>query len=620
MHCAQKVIDQLYWVGGSDRRLAMFENIYPIPRGISYNAYVWLDEKTALLDTVDHAIGELFFANLCHVLQGRPLDYLIVNHMEPDHCATLATLCQRYPETKIVCNAKSAKMIGQFFATDLHDRFQIVSEGDTLSLGEHTFTFFMAPMVHWPEVMVTYEAKTKTLFSADAFGTFGALGGNLFADELDFSHEWLSDARRYYANIVGKYGTQVQALLKKLSSVEVQLLCPLHGPVWRKNIAWYMDKYQQWSAYQPEEISAIILYGSIYGHTENAANILAAKLAQGGLQNIAMYDVSNTHPSVLVAETFRASHIALLCPTYNAGLYPPMEQYLTALAAHNVQNRTFALAQNGSWAPTAENGMRKLLTEMKNITILEESLTLHSALQEAQESALSAMADALLQSIQTQRSSQTSATTTDLPIDGKAFHTLSYGLFVLTAKDGEKDNGCIVNTVLQATSQPNRITVTVNKQNETQRMIAKTGQFNVSVLTTDVPFSVFQHFGFQSGQAVNKFENRSDPRSENGLRYIAEHANAFFSAKVTETIDCGTHTLFLADVTEAQVLASTPSVTYAYYFEHIKPKPQPKTDDKPKRGYVCKICGYFHETETLPPDFVCPICKHGAEDFEPVGF
>ena len=400
MHCARKIIDKLYWIGGSDRRLALFENAFPIPRGISYNAYLLKAEKTVLFDTVDQSVAGVFFEGLAHVLDGSPLDYVVVHHMEPDHAATLGELCMRHPETQIVCNAKSAQMIRQFFAADLESRFQLVAEGDVLSLGGHQLSFVMAPMVHWPEVMVSYEHTTGTLFSADAFGTFGALSGNLFADEVDFRHEWLPDARRYYSNIVGKYGVQVQALLKKAAGLDIRLLCPLHGPIWRKDIAWFVEKYQRWSSYTPEEQAAVIIYGSIYGHTENAAQLLAGKLAECGVRNIAMYDAANTHSSNLIAEAFRASHIALLSVTYNAGIFTPVENLLSAMAAHNVQSRTVALAQNGSWALSAEKGMRAWFEKMKNIQILEPVLTVHSALNPEQETEVEAMAAAIYASMQ----------------------------------------------------------------------------------------------------------------------------------------------------------------------------------------------------------------------------
>lgn len=399
MYCTKKIYEDLYWVGGNDRRLALFENIYPISRGVSYNSYVLLDEQTVLLDTVDRAINDLFFENLEHVLAGRTLDYVIVNHMEPDHCASLAELVLRYPEIKIVCNAKTLGIIRQFYRFDADSRALIVKEGDTLSTGKHTLTFVMAPMVHWPEVMVTYDTTDKTLFSADAFGTFGALNGNLFADEVNFETEWLDDARRYYTNIVGKYGPQVQALLKKAAGLEIRMICPLHGPIWRENIGWFLDKYQHWSSYTPEDQSVVIAAGSVYGNTMNAAEILAGMLADRGVKNIKLYDVSNTHPSVLVSEAFRCSHLVFAGSTYNNGIFTPMETVLLDLAAHNLQNRTVALIENGTWAPVSGKLMRELVAKMKKTQILEPSITLRSSLKEEQLSALEALADAIAQSL-----------------------------------------------------------------------------------------------------------------------------------------------------------------------------------------------------------------------------
>lgn len=399
MYCTKKIYEDLYWVGGNDRRLALFENIYPISRGISYNSYVLLDEQTVLLDTVDRAINDLFFENLEHVLAGRTLDYVIVNHMEPDHCASLAELVLRYPEIKIVCNAKTLGIIRQFYRFDADSRALIVKEGDTLSTGKHTLTFVMAPMVHWPEVMVTYDTTDKTLFSADAFGTFGALNGNLFADEVNFETEWLDDARRYYTNIVGKYGPQVQALLKKAAGLEIRMICPLHGPIWRENIGWFLDKYQHWSSYTPEDQSVVIAAGSVYGNTMNAAEILAGMLADRGVKNIKLYDVSNTHSSVLVSEAFRCSHLVFAGSTYNNGIFTPMEIVLLDLAAHNLQNRTVALIENGTWAPVSGKLMRELVEKMKKTQILESSITLRSSLKEEQLSALEALADAIAQSL-----------------------------------------------------------------------------------------------------------------------------------------------------------------------------------------------------------------------------
>ena len=396
MYCVKKVKEDLFWVGGTDRRLAMFENAYPIPRGVSYNAYVLLDEKTVLFDTVDWAVAGQLYENLAKVLGDRSLDYIVVDHMEPDHAATLGQVAEKYPEAKIVCNAKTVGIIKQFFDFDIDSRAVIVKEGDTLSTGKHNLTFVMAPMVHWPEVMVTYDTTDKTLFSADAFGTFGAMNGNLFADEVNFERDWLDDARRYYTNIVGKYGAQVQALLKKAAGLEIAVLCPLHGPIWRKDIGWFVDKYQTWSTYMLEEQGVMIACASIYGHTEQAAEVVANRLAQHGVRNIALYDLSHHHVSEMVSEAFRWSHLVLASATYNNGLFTPMENLLLDLKAHNFQNRTVALMENGSWAPQAGKLMREAVDGMKNMRILEPSITIKSASGEDQRPALEALADAII--------------------------------------------------------------------------------------------------------------------------------------------------------------------------------------------------------------------------------
>ena len=613
MYCVKKVQDDLYWVGGSDRRLALFENVFPIPRGVSYNAYVLTDEKTVLLDTVDKAVSGVFFETLGHVLAGRPLDYAVVNHMEPDHCATLAELVLRHPETTIVCNAKALAMIKQFFTFDIDSRVKVVKEGDTLETGAHALTFVMAPMVHWPEVMVTYDAASKTLFSADAFGTFGAIDGNLFADEVNFETEWLDDARRYYTNIVGKYGTQVQALLKKASAIEIATICPLHGPVWRRNVGWFIEKYQKWAAYSPEDEGVVIAYASVYGDTENAASILAGKLADAGVKNVKMYDVSVTHPSVIVSEAFRVSHLVFASTTYNAGIFCNMETALLDIAAHNLQNRTIALIENGSWAATSGKLMADILGGLKNCTILENKVSLKSSLKDNQLADLDAMCAAIVSTMPGLQKPDAPAAALN---DQAAMFKLSYGLFVLTAREGDKDNGCIVNTVSQLTDKPKRVTVAVNKANYTHDMILRTGAFNASILTQDAPFELFKYYGFQSGRDVNKFEGADMPRMANGIVYVNGFTNAVIAAKVTQAIDCGTHTLFIAEVTELKSLSNDRSVTYQYYFDHIKPKPAPAPAEK--KGFVCKICGYVYEGDTLPEDFICPLCKHGAEDFEPL--
>ena len=399
MYCIKKIKDDLFWVGGTDRRLTLFENAFPIPRGVSYNAYVLKDEKTVLFDTVDNAIGDQLFENLEAVLEGRTLDYVIVNHMEPDHASTLSEVVRRYPEVKIVCNAKTVAIIKQFFDFDIDSRAVIVKESDTFCTGKHTYTFVMAPMVHWPEVMVTYDMTDKILFSADAFGTFGAMNGNIFADEVNFERDWLDDARRYYTNIVGKFGASVQTLLKKAAGLDIQMICPLHGPVWRENISWYVDKYLTWSSYAPEERAVMIAYGSIYGNTENAANILACRLADRGVRNIAVYDVSSTHPSVLVSEAFRCSHLVFASVTYNGGIFTNMERVLGDLKAHALQNRTVALMENGSWGLIAAKQMKEIISTMKNMEILEPSLSIKSSLKKGQEAEIDAIADAIAASV-----------------------------------------------------------------------------------------------------------------------------------------------------------------------------------------------------------------------------
>lgn len=399
MYCTKKITSDLIWLGGSDRRLALFENVYPIPRGVSYNAYLIQDEKTALLDTVDQAIAERFFENLEHALQGKPLNYVIVNHMEPDHAATLGTVLSRYPEATVIGNAKTLPMIKQFFPMEVEGRFQAVKEGDTLSLGRHELTFVMAPLVHWPEVMMTYESSEKLLFSADAFGSFGATGGNLFNDELNFDRDWLDDARRYYGNIVGKYGLQVQAALKKLSGLDIAMICPLHGPIWRSDLDYLLDKYDKWSRYEPEERAVAVLYASMYGDTENAVNLLAAGLADGGVKNIAMHDISSTHVSTLISEVFRCSHLVLAAPTYNNGVYPAMATFLHDMKALGLQNRTVALVENGSWAPVSGKLMREMLGELKGFQVLEPVVSLKSALKDSSLESLFQLRDRILDSL-----------------------------------------------------------------------------------------------------------------------------------------------------------------------------------------------------------------------------
>ena len=398
MYCTRNVSDSVVWVGASDRRLALFENLFPIPRGVSYNSYLILDEKTALLDTTDASVTRQYLENVSHSLNGKPLDYLIINHMEPDHCANIAELLLRYPHLTLVGNAKTFAFVSQFYDLDLTGRTLTVKEGDTLCLGSHTLHFFLAPMVHRPEVKVTYEETEQILFSADAFGSFGALNGHLFADEVNFDRDWLDDARRYYCNIVGKYGIQVQAALKKLSALSIRTICPLHGPVWRENLEYLLSKYDLWSRYVPEDNAVAIFYASMYGDTENAANILAAGLAEGGIKNIALYDVSVTVVSVLIAEAFSCSHLVFAAPTYNNGVYPAMYNFLHDMGALSLQNRTIGLIENGTWGPVSAKQMQQLFSEMKQMNVLEPVVTVKSSVKEDSLAALCALKDRILAS------------------------------------------------------------------------------------------------------------------------------------------------------------------------------------------------------------------------------
>ena len=620
MYCTRKVLDDLIWVGADDRRLPFFEGVYGVPDGVSYNSYLLLDEKTVLFDTVDKAVYGVFLENLAHELNGRPLDYLVVHHMEPDHAATLELVLQRYPEATVICNAKIKTMLAQFFPMDLSNRVRLVKEGDTFSSGRHSFTFVMAPMVHWPEVMMTYDTTDKILFTADAFGSFGALNGRLFADEVDFFSECVDEARRYYTNIVGKYGPQVQAVLKKAASLDIAYVCPLHGFVWRSHFGDFLEKYLQWSSYVPEEKSVMLAYASVYGHTENAANILAAKLCEKGVK-VRMYDTSVTPASYIVSDAFRCSHLVFAATTYNAGVFVTMENLLHDIAAHNLQNRKVALIENGSWAATSGKVMTEILSGLKGIEFYEQKVSLKSALTEGQMDELEALAQTIADElaprpVETAFTEAPAAEYKPENVDKKAFNKFCYGVQVLTTRADGRDYGCIINSAYQvASGDPKKVAISVIKKNCTADMMAKAGVFNLSILTEGAPYSLFQRFGFQSGRDVDKFADVDyDARTPDGVRYIPEYTNAILSCKVTEVRDLDTSVLFIADVTAAKVLSNAPSCTYAYYHAHIKPKKNPAPEQK--ECWVCKVCGYVYEGAELPADFVCPLCKHGPDDFE----
>lgn len=403
MECTRRIKDNLYWIGVNDRRLARFENQFLIPTGISYNAYLWLGEKTVLFDTTDVRTVKQFTENLQCLLDGRSLDYLIIHHIEPDHGAAISELMQHFPQMVLVTTKQGKQMVGQFFSEELKERCQVVGERDTLDMGEITLRFFMAPMVHWPEVMVSLVEQWGLLFSGDAFGTFGALPGNVFSDEVNFQEDFLKEARRYYSNIVGKYGAQVQSLLEKISDVDVKMICPLHGPVWRENLDYYINKHQKWSLYEPEDQGVVIFYGSMYGHTENAANSLALLLAERGVEKLAVYDISETDLSEMIGEMFRVSHWVLAAPTYNGGLYPKMEWLLHDARKLNLKNRKVALIENGSWAPAAGKEMKKILEVMENITLFEPEITIKSALKNEAGVMLENLADAIVTSLKEEK-------------------------------------------------------------------------------------------------------------------------------------------------------------------------------------------------------------------------
>ena len=618
MHCTKQITPSLTWIGGDDRRLSCFEGVYGVPEGVSYNSYVLLDEKTAVFDTVDRAVAGQFFENLSFVLNGRPLDYLVIHHMEPDHAATIEDLILRHPETTIVCNAKIQNLLRQFFDYDMTDRIHLVAEGDTLSLGSHTLTFVMAPMVHWPEVMMSYESTEKILFSADAFGSFGALNGRIFADEVDFMHDWIDEARRYYTNIVGKYGPQVQAVLKKAAGLDIQYVCPLHSFVWRRGFGDFFEKYMKWSSYEPEVKGVCLAYASVYGHTENVANILAGKLSDRGVA-VEMFDTSMIPASNIVASAFKNSHLVLASTTYNAGIFVTMENVVNDLVCHNIQNRRVALIENGSWGPNSGKLMREKLEKIPGTTFVSDPITVLSSPKPATEAELDALADAIAKEIvpvRTTAQPTAAVPVTKAEVAQNAFFNFTYGVEIVTTQVDGVDYGCLINTAAQlAEGDVKTVGISVINKNHTCDMIKKSGKFNISVLTTEAPYAMFQQFGFQSGRDVDKFADVTyNDRLHNGIRYIPQCTNAAFACEVFDSVDLGASTLFLAHVTEAKVLSDKESCTYAYYHAHIKPKRAPVTEQK--AGWRCKVCGYFYEGEELPKDFVCPLCNHGPEDFE----
>ncbi|MBE7090546.1 MAG: MBL fold metallo-hydrolase [Clostridiales bacterium] len=592
------VTKNVFYVGVNDKEIDLFEGQYVVPNGMAYNSYVIMDEKIAVMDTVDARFTHEWLDNVQTVLAGRAPDYLIVQHMEPDHSANVMQFMKTFPNAKIVASQKAFPMMQNFFGTDFADRRIAVGDGDTLSLGGRTLTFVTAPMVHWPEVIVTYDSADKILFSADGFGKFGA---------LDVEEDWACEARRYYFGIVGKYGAQVQALLKKAAGLDIQIICPLHGPVLTENLGYYLNLYNVWSSYQPEEEGIMIAYTSVYGNTKKAVELLAEKLKEGGCPKVVVNDLARCDMAEAVEDAFRYSKLVLATTTYNAEIFPFMHTFIDHLTERNYQNRTVALIENGSWAPVATKVMRSMLEKSKNLTFTETAVTIRSALSEESKESLAALATELCREYVARGKT---ANKNDL----SALNSIGYGLYVVTCNDGKKDNGLIVNTVTQVTSQPNRIAVTINKENYSHHVIKQTGVMNVNCLTVEAPFKVFEAFGFVSGRNVDKFKDCTPFRTENGLVLLPRYVNAVISLKVENYVDMGTHGMFVCAVTEMRVLSDKESMTYAYYHANVKPKP-----DTQKKGYVCNICGYVYEGESLPEDFVCPLCKHGAADFSPIG-
>lgn len=593
------ITKDIKYVGVNDHKIDLFEGQYKVPGGISYNSYAVIDEKIAIMDTVDVNFTHEWLDNIQNTLGNRVPDYLVVQHMEPDHSANIVSFIKAYPDAKIVSSAKAFSMMKNFFGTDFEDRRIVVDEGDTLNLGEHTLTFVTAPMVHWPEVIVTYDSKDKVLFSADGFGKFGA---------LDIDEPWADEARRYYIGIVGKYGAQVQSLLKKASGLEIDFICPLHGPVLKENLAYYINLYNTWSSYQPEEEGIVIAYTSIYGNTKKAVIQLEEKLKGNGCPKVVVYDLARCDMSSAVSDAFRYNKLVLATTTYNADIFPFMREFIDHLTQRNFQNRTVALIENGSWSPLAAKVMKEMLANSKNITYAENTVKILSALNEESATQLGALAEELCREYIA--SKDDTANKNDLT----ALFNIGYGLYVVTSNDGKKDNGLIVNTVTQVTNTPNRIAVAINKENYSHHIIKQTGIMNINCLTVDAPFKVFETFGFVSGRNVDKFANCQTLRSDNGLVFLPRYINSFMSLKVEQYVDLDTHGMFICSVTEARVLSNRETMTYTYYQNNVKPKP--KTDGK--KGYVCKICGYVYEGDTLPEDFICPLCKHGAADFEPI--
>lgn len=594
-----KITNDIIYIGVNDRSIDLFEGQYVVPNGMAYNSYAIIDQKVAVIDTVDRNFTHEWLDNISAALGERKPDYLIVQHMEPDHSGNIVNFMKAYPTATIVSSAKAFTMMKNFFGQDFADRRIVVAEGDSLTLGRHTLSFVTAPMVHWPEVIVTYDSADKVLFSADGFGKFGA---------LDADEDWACEARRYYFGIVGKYGAQVQALLKKAAALDIEIICPLHGPVLTEDLGYYIGLYNTWSSYSSESEGIVIAYTSVYGNTKKAVEILAEKLRAKGCPKVVVNDLARCDMAEAVEDAFRYNKIVFATTTYNAEIFPFMKQFIDHLTERGFKNKTVAFIENGSWAPQAVKVMKAMLADSKNLTYCDTDVKIMSALNEESSAQLESLSEELCRDYLEQRDETADKN------NMKALFNIGYGLYVVTSNDGKKDNGLIVNTVTQVTNTPNRIAVCINKENYSYHVIRQTGVMNVNCLSIDAPFKVFETFGFVSGRTVDKFADCTPLRSDNGLVFLPKYINAFMSLKVEQTIDLDTHGMFICSVTEARVISDRDTMTYTYYQENVKPKPQTEG----KKGWVCKICGYVHEGDELPEDFICPLCKHGAADFEPI--
>ena len=593
------ITNDIKYIGVNDHRVDLFEGQYKVPNGMSYNSYIIFDDEIAVMDTVDQNFTHEWLDNLQNALGDRKPDYLVVQHMEPDHSANIVSFVKAYPDAMIVSSAKAFAMMKSFFGDDFEEKQVVIREGDKLPLGKHTLHFVGAPMVHWPEVIVTYDSTDKVLFSADGFGKFGA---------LDVDEPWDDEARRYYIGIVGKYGAQVGALLKKAATLDIEKICPLHGPVLTQNLGHYLNLYSLWSGYQPESEGVVIAYTSVYGNTKKAVNLLADKLRDNGCPKVVVHDLARCDMALAISDAFRYDKLVLATTTYNAEIFPFMHQFITGLTERGFKNRTVAFIQNGSWAPLATKVMKAMLEKSKDLIYADTEVTIMSALDANSSAELDALAGELSREYLAKQ--DTTANKNDLT----ALFNIGYGLYVVTSNDGKKDNGLIVNTVTQVTNTPNRIAVTINKENYSHHVIKQTGIMNINCLSTEAPFAVFETFGFKSGRNTDKFAECEPLRSDNGLVFLPRYINSFMSLKVESYVDLDTHGMFICSVTEARVISDRETMTYTYYHNNVKPKPE--TDGK--KGYVCTVCGWVYEGDTLPDDIVCPLCKHGASDFEKI--